>query len=489
MPSYPIVVGQDPINENRFQPSLVNAIGFSPIQVPPKRSDPHGLKTIAYLVIAKLDFSKVKGINKMSLGIHPLSGDQKKYTDYLRGILRELKVVKGPIFGIFGSYDEGIYLSSAVIMEMFFEARIVFLPGLSVAGYENLEKIGIEFLLEANKNGPKIVQLKSVATELRSSMDFRVGFFTSGSTGKPKIVLIGNAALIQTVTWYKNIYGLTINSLVVSSLPASYNFTVVAGIFTSILIGNKFSFAKTGEHPLFGINATDFDRVVLLSNPIQLDHLVSIGTPLPPESLVDSGGAPLSASGIKWFRGNMGDLREGYGLTESCSLTHFDSTARPESLGTVGHGLPGVRTEIQLQKSKPIICITSPNLGSYVDPNTGDIKPLAGLFSTGDLGKIDSNGYLTILGRGDDFSVNGHWPKDTMDFIGERLGFSCFLVQHPSPEAVVVKFFSKLSEKIKESLRDDLSQILSLPNRAVKFIGVGSELLYSLKITRKLEKN
>jgi long-subunit acyl-CoA synthetase (AMP-forming) len=59
--------------------------------------------------------------------------------------------------------------------------------------------------------------------------------------------------------------------------------------------------------------------------------------------LVDSGGAPLGITGISDFRDRGIDVREGYGLTETASLTHFDTEATAASLGTVGTAMRAAR--------------------------------------------------------------------------------------------------------------------------------------------------
>ena len=72
--------------------------------------------------------------------------------------------------------------------------------------------------------------------------------------------------------------------------------------------------------------ASSADRLIVLANPVILDQAEPTAA-LPASVLVDSGGAPLSVAGISDFRARGVDVREGYGLTETASLTHFDTEA------------------------------------------------------------------------------------------------------------------------------------------------------------------
>jgi long-chain acyl-CoA synthetase len=120
--------------------------------------------------------------------------------------------------------------------------------------------------------------------------------------------------------------------------------------------------------------------------------------------LAISGGAPLAPEIAKFFHSVGILILEGYGLTESATVSHAN---RPERLkfGTVGMPLPGVECRIGADGE---ILLRGPNIlkGYYRDPeSTRAVLDEAGWFGTGDIGEIDRDGFLRITDRKKDIIV------------------------------------------------------------------------------------
>jgi long-chain acyl-CoA synthetase len=99
------------------------------------------------------------------------------------------------------------------------------------------------------------------------------------------------------------------------------------------------------------------------------------------------------------FIGGLGvDVYEGYGLSETCAPVSFNA-ADATRLGTVGRPVDGV--EVKIAEDDEVL-VRGPNL---LDGYLKDAKATAealtedGWFRTGDLGKLDRDGYLSIIGR------------------------------------------------------------------------------------------
>jgi long-chain acyl-CoA synthetase len=136
-------------------------------------------------------------------------------------------------------------------------------------------------------------------------------------------------------------------------------------------------------------------RVPLLNRVVQRRVLRELG--LDCVRLAASGGAPLPVSTLQWFRKIGLNLVEGYGMTES-GITHTPIGGRSRP-GYVGDAVPGVETRLD---DNGEILVRSPMnmIGYYKDPEgTKNAFTADGFFRTGDLGEIDPEGWLKIIGR------------------------------------------------------------------------------------------
>ena len=118
---------------------------------------------------------------------------------------------------------------------------------------------------------------------------------------------------------------------------------------------------------------------------------------------VISGGGPLGARLGHFYRGAGFDLLEGYGLTESSGVLTVNPI-NAAKIGTVGKPIPGVTIQIAedgevLAKAKTLFKGYWQNPQANADSWTGE------WYHTGDIGELDSEGYLSITGRKKDLIV------------------------------------------------------------------------------------
>lgn len=116
-----------------------------------------------------------------------------------------------------------------------------------------------------------------------------------------------------------------------------------------------------------------------------------------------SGGAPLDSSIAHFFNGVGLPLLEGYGMTETCAPSSMNPTVGYK-IGTIGLPLQGVTMGVdetgELCIKSPAVCV-----GYHNHPDVTEQQIVDGWLHTGDLGFIDDDGFVSIVGRKKDLII------------------------------------------------------------------------------------
>ncbi|HYE41323.1 MAG TPA: malonyl-CoA synthase [Ramlibacter sp.] len=201
-----------------------------------------------------------------------------------------------------------------------------------------------------------------------------------------------------------------------------------------------------------------------------------------------SGSAPLLAETFHEFKARTGQaILERYGMTETGMNTSnpYDGERRA---GTVGFPLPGTELRIADVADRPLpageiggIQVRGPNVmpGYWKLPQRRheDFAP-DGFFRTGDLGRIDADGYVSIVGRAKDLVISGGYnvyPKEIEMLLDELPGVAesaAFGVPHPDfgeavTAAIVCKPGATLSEAAVIAYVKDKLANYKVPKRVV----------------------
>ena len=264
--------------------------------------------------------------------------------------------------------------------------------------------------LQTNGTGLQSLEPESLLEESQQSVeaeDIPLGrpatmVFTSGSTGIPK------AALHTFGNHYHNALGSNTNIALrpgdrwLHSLPL-YHVGGLSILFRCLLAGATVALPLQGRSLGEAIARFDATHVSLVST--QLLRLLREDPNLAGLKTVLMGGGPVPASLVDEAVARGLPIHTSYGLTEMASqVTTTPPGASPEALRTAGRVLPGREVSI----SGEILVRGETLFAGYVEGEKID-RPLDadGWFHTGDLGDLDQDGCLRVLGRRDNLFISG----------------------------------------------------------------------------------
>jgi long-chain acyl-CoA synthetase len=255
--------------------------------------------------------------------------------------------------------------------------------------------------------------------------DLAVFIYTSGTTGHPKGAMLTHNNLISDTQSSAETLDFTSKDRVILFLPMFHSFTFTACVLLPILNG--------GTIILIGsVRALDdikkailFDRItVFVGVPAVYNVLASKPTTAATKitkyvSAIDyfvSGSAPLPVPVIGKIEEKFGSpLLEGYGLSEASPVVSVNPRYGVRKPGSIGVPIPGVQVKIVGSDLKDLpvgevgeLAVKGPNVmkGYYNLPEaTKEALTEDGWLLTGDIAKIDEDGYIFIVDRKKDMLI------------------------------------------------------------------------------------
>ena len=250
--------------------------------------------------------------------------------------------------------------------------------------------------------------------------DVAVLAFTSGTTGAPKGVPITHANLLASARAAMAAWRWADDDVLVHALPLFHQHGL-GGLHMTLIAGTTARIASRFDPDR--LLATD--GTVLFAVPAIWARLVDhprIGA-LRSLRLAVSGSAPLSAALSDRVAAAIGQVPlERYGLTES-GLDVSNPYDGPRVAGTVGFPLPGI--ELRLGEQDEIQLRGPQVISGYLDGAAPEAFLPDGWFRTGDLGRLDDEGRLTIVGRLKELIITGGYnvvPREVEVVLEEQPG-------------------------------------------------------------------
>lgn len=233
---------------------------------------------------------------------------------------------------------------------------------------------------------------------------------TSGTQGEPKAVMLGGANLQAGVLASKSRLPLQAGDAWLACLPL-YHIGGMAILYRCAEAGAA-AVLHEGFDPQRVWNDLEKYRVTHISLvPAMLARLLDVAAPPASLKVALIGGGPLSAALAERARAAGWPICPSYGMSETGSqVATLCDLPQGWVPGQVGSPLPGFEVEVVGEDERPTSGIGRIRIrGAAVMAGYGRVGLGLdqGWFTSGDLGRIDAQGNLTVLGRHDDMLVSG----------------------------------------------------------------------------------
>ena len=335
-------------------------------------------------------------------------------------------------------------------------------PQIRALAEELAAKAGVTHLLELDDDGRgSLAEAASslpdrFTTVARTGEDLAALLYTSGTTGRSKGAMLSHRNLASNAKVLHRYWGFRSGDVLLHMLPIFHVHGLFVATHCSLMNGSPMFFEpKFDAKRALALlpRATVFMGVPtyyvrLLADPGFTRELCSN------MRLFISGSAPLLMETFEDFKNHTDyTILERYGMTEGNMFTSnpYDGERRG---GTVGFPLPGVTIRIADAEDRPAevgeigqIQVKGDNIfrGYWRMPEkTREEFTADGFFKTGDMGKRDKEGYISIIGRSKDLIISGGlnvYPKEIEEMIDAMPGVfesTVFGVPHPDfGEAVI----------------------------------------------------
>ena len=267
--------------------------------------------------------------------------------------------------------------------------------------------------------------------------EMSIMLFTSGTTSKSKVVALSHKNLVSNLMDFASVLDVDSSDRILSFLPLHHVFECTVGMLFSLYIGAERAFCEGIRHIVENLNEykTTFASFVpaiyenmyknimkTLEKQGKLEQVKKLMDEYKDRTMEEkkevfkdihnifggniklfvSGAAALDKEVEQAFRDWGVNLCQGYGLTETSPVIGVE-TNENFRVGSIGKALPHIQAKIEDANDEGMgeLVVKGPNvmLGYYNDEEaTGEVMK-DGWFYTGDLAKIDEDGYIFICGR------------------------------------------------------------------------------------------
>ena len=267
--------------------------------------------------------------------------------------------------------------------------------------------------------------------------EMRIMLFTSGTTSKSKVVALSHKNLISNVMDYASVVDVDSNDRILSFLPLHHVYECTVGMLVSLYVGAERAFCDGIRHIVENLNEYKITYAAfvpaiyelmykniwkMLEKKGKVEETKQLMQEYKDKSMQEkkevfkeihdmyggciklfiTGAAALDKEVIETFRNWGLNLCQAYGLTETSPIIGIE-TNEYHRVGSIGKPIPHVHARIDEADDDGVgeLVVKGPNvmLGYYNDKKATNSVMEDGWFHTGDLARIDEDGYIFICGR------------------------------------------------------------------------------------------
>jgi long-chain acyl-CoA synthetase len=250
--------------------------------------------------------------------------------------------------------------------------------------------------------------------------DFALVVYTSGTTGRPKGVLLDHANIAAMSASLIERLTLGTADVCLLVLPLFHVNGLIVSVLSTLRAGGSVVITPRFEAETFW-DLVEVHRPTFFSAVPTIYALLEARTTRPVDTsslrFVVCGAAPMPADLIGRFEQRFGTvIVEGYGLSEGTVASTLNPVAGPRKAGTVGVALPGQDVAIMApngtllptgERGEVVIRGANVMRGYLGKPEATASVVREGWLHTGDLGRLDRDGYLVLVDRLKDMIIRG----------------------------------------------------------------------------------
>ena len=267
--------------------------------------------------------------------------------------------------------------------------------------------------------------------------EMRIMLFTSGTTSKSKVVALSHKNLISNVMDYASVVDVYSDDRILSFLPLHHVYECTVGMLVSLYVGAERAFCDGIRHIVENLNEYKITYAAfvpaiyelmykniwkMIEKKGKVEETKELMQEYKDKSMQEkkevfkeihdmyggciklfiTGAAALDKEVIETFRNWGLNLCQAYGLTETSPIIGIE-TNEHHRVGSIGRPIPHVQARIDEADDDGVgeLVVKGPNvmLGYYNNKKATDSVMEDGWFHTGDLARIDEDGYIFICGR------------------------------------------------------------------------------------------